>query len=164
MTCENLDNWLVISVWLFMSEAHSGVESRGSFCWCCRNSLFPSSTQLLRFSSPTMSATLGIIRAIMKLKPGQDDSHLFRREQQVVPARLRTWHNRRNAHMNRKCRLAPLPICFCDQEDQTGELILHRCPLLYAGRQHVWPTATPLTTKFFCRRRELECTTAFITR
>ncbi|KAK7093828.1 hypothetical protein V1264_007517 [Littorina saxatilis] len=77
--------------------------------------------------------------------------------------RLRTGHNRLNAHMNRKFKLAPSPTCACGQEDQTAEHILQRCPLLDKERKEVWPSPTPLQTKLYGSRQELEKTTTFIT-
>ena len=55
----------------------------------------------------------------------------------VVLVRLRTGHNRLNAHMNRRFKLAPSPTCSCGQEDQTVEPIAQRCPLIQVERQHV---------------------------
>ena len=54
--------------------------------------------------------------------------------------RLHTGHNRLNAHMFRKMKLAPSPTCNCGLEDQTAEKILQRCPLLQTARTSVWPT------------------------
>ncbi|KAK7106441.1 hypothetical protein V1264_017697 [Littorina saxatilis] len=67
------------------------------------------------------------------------------------------------AHMNRKFKLAPSPTCACGQEDQTAEHILQRCPLLDEERKEVWPSPTPLQTKLYGSRQELEKTTTFIT-
>ncbi|KAK7093093.1 hypothetical protein V1264_008743 [Littorina saxatilis] len=68
-----------------------------------------------------------------------------------------------SAHMNRKFKLAPSPTCACGQEDQTAEHILQRCPLLDEERKEVWPSPTPLQTKLYGSRQELEKTTTFIT-
>ncbi|KAK7110267.1 hypothetical protein V1264_014169 [Littorina saxatilis] len=51
----------------------------------------------------------------------------------------------------------------CGQEDQTAEHILQRCPLLDEERKEVWPSPTPLQTKLYGSRQELEKTTTFIT-
>ena len=51
--------------------------------------------------------------------------------------RLHTGHNRLNAHMFRKMKLAPSPTCDCSLEDQTAEYILQRCLLLQKARQNV---------------------------
>ena len=49
--------------------------------------------------------------------------------------RLRTSHNRLNAHMFKKMKLAPSPTCNCGLEDQKAERILQRCPLLQTARK-----------------------------
>ena len=90
------------------------------------------------------------IRAIIKSKTEQDNYHLLSREQQVVRVRLCTRQNRRNACMNHKFELAPSPTCCCGQEDNTAPHVLQRWPLLQVEQQHVWLTATPLTS-FFTR-------------
>ncbi|KAK7100610.1 hypothetical protein V1264_023530 [Littorina saxatilis] len=104
-----------------------------------------------------------IIKALMRPRTNRDDYHTMSREQQVNLIRLRTGHNRLNAHMNRKFKLAPSPTCACGQEDQTAEHILQRCPLLDEERKEVWPSPTPLHTKLYGSRQELEKTTTFIT-
>ena len=76
--------------------------------------------------------------------------------------RLRPGHNRLNAHMFRKMKLAPSPTCNCGLEDQTAEHTLQRCPLLQTARQNVQPTAVQLHTKLYGSKEELEKTTAFI--
>ena len=76
--------------------------------------------------------------------------------------RLRTGHDRFNAHMYRKIKLAPSPTCSCGLEDQTAEHTLQRCPLLQTARQNVWPTAVQLHTKLYGRKVELEKTATFI--
>ena len=68
---------------------------------------------------------------------------------------METGHNRLNAHMDPKFKLAPSPTCSCGQEDQTAEHILTVLSPLPC-RAILWPTATPLTTKHFGWRQELE--------
>ena len=72
--------------------------------------------------------------------------------------RLRTGHNRLNAHMFKKMKLAPSLICNCSLEDQTAEHLLQRCPLLQTARTNVWPTAVQLHTKLYGSKEELEKT------
>ena len=76
--------------------------------------------------------------------------------------RLHTGHNRLNAHMFRKMKLAPSPTCNCGLKDQTAEKILQRCPLLQTARTSVWPTAVQLHTKLYGIREELEKTLSYI--
>ena len=114
-------------------------------------------------NSVSYSEKRSIIKSLHRPRQERDDYHLLSREQQVILVRLRTGHNRLNAHMNRKFKLAPTPTCPCGQEDQTADHILQRCPLLQEERQEVWPTATPVRTKLYGRRQDLERTTTFIT-
>ena len=115
-------------------------------------------------NSVSLKEKRSIIRSLLRPRTEKDDYHLLSREQQVILVRLRTGHNRLNAHMNRKFKLAPSPTCPCGQEDQTADHILQRCPLLQEERQEMWPTATPLNTKLYGSRQELERTTSFIAR
>ncbi|KAK7092498.1 hypothetical protein V1264_008235 [Littorina saxatilis] len=114
-------------------------------------------------NSVSFSEQKTIIKALMRPRTNRDDYHTMSREQHVNLIRLRTGHNRLNAHMNRKFKLAPSPTCACGQEDQTAEHILQRCPLLDEERKEVWPSPTPLQTKLYGSRQELEKTTTFIT-
>ena len=96
----------------------------------------------------------------------RDDYHLLSWKQQVVLVRLRTGHNRLNSHMHRKLKLAPSPTCPCGQEEQTTEHVLQRCtlPLHKTTREDVWPVSTPLTTRLYGGKQELEKTMSFISR
>ena len=86
------------------------------------------------------------------------------REQQVVLMRLCTGHKRLNSHKHRKLKLASSPACLSGQEDQTTKHVLRRCPLLKNTREDVWPVSTPLATKLYGCKQELEKTTSFISR
>ena len=105
-----------------------------------------------------------LIRALTTPRPQRDDYHLLSRTQQVVLVRLRTGRNRPNSHMHCKLKLAPSLTYPCGQEDQTTEHFLQRCPLHKATREVVWPVSTPLTTKFYGCKQELEKTASFISR
>ena len=94
----------------------------------------------------------------------RDDYHLLSRKQQVVLVRLLTGHNRLNSHMHGILKLASSPNCPCGQEDHTTEHVLQRCHLHKATRENVWPVSTPLTTKLYGCKQELEKTTSFIPR
>ena len=103
-----------------------------------------------------------IIKSIFRRVPKKDDYHLLSREDQVIILRLRTGHNRLNAHMYRKLKLVPSPACSCHQGDQTAEHILQMCPTLHTLRENIWPDPTSLHTKLFGVRGELVRTTQFI--
>ena len=94
--------------------------------------------------------------------PKADDYHTLTRDEQVILLRLRTGHNRLNQHMCRKLKLAPSTACQCQQGDQTSEHILQTCPRLHTLRESIWPDATPLQTKLFGERGELERTAKFV--
>ena len=63
---------------------------------------------------------------------------------------------------SRKLKLAPSPTCLCGPKDQTTEYVLQRCPLHKATREDVWPVSTPLMTKLYGCKQELEKTASFI--
>ena len=81
---------------------------------------------------------------------------------EVVVMRLRMGHNRLNAHMFKKMKLAPSPIRNGGLEDQTAEHTLQMCPLLQTARTNVWPTAVQLHTKLYGSMEGLEKTATFI--
>ena len=81
---------------------------------------------------------------------------------QVVLVRLHTEHNRLSSRMHWKLQLASSLTCPCGQEDQTTEHVLQRCPLHKATRDDVWPVRTPLTTKLYGCKQELDKTASFI--
>ena len=103
-----------------------------------------------------------IIKSNFKKSHKADDYHILTREEQVIILRLRTGHNRLNSHMCRKLKLAPSTACNCQQGDQTAEHILQSCPKLHTLRESIWPNATPLHTKLYGDRLELEKTTRYI--
>ena len=103
-----------------------------------------------------------IIKSIFRKAPKKDDYHLLCREDQVIILRLRTGHNRLNAHMHRKLKLVPTPACSCQQGEQTAEHILMMCPTLHNLRETTWPDPTPLHTKLYGAREELDRTAEFI--
>ena len=117
-------------------------------------------------SMPTMSASVKrrLIRVLTMPRSQRNDYHLPSWKQQVVLVRLCTGHNRLNSHMHGKLKLSPSPTCPCGQEEQTTEHVLQRCPLLKATREDVWPVSTPLMTKLYSCKLELEKTTSFISR
>ena len=107
--------------------------------------------------------------------PGKDHPHqnsaetqtgegcLLDRPGQVVLARLRSGHNRLNAHMHRKLKIVPSPTCPCGEEDQTTEHILQRCNRHQPERIAQWLSGTPLHQKLYGGLEDLKKTTNFIT-
>ena len=101
-----------------------------------------------------------LIRALTMPRSQRDDDHQLSRKQKVMLVRLRTGHNRLNNHMHSKLKLAPSPTCPCDQEEQTTEHFLQICPLHKTTREDVWLVSTPLTTKLYGCKQELQKTTS----
>ena len=99
---------------------------------------------------------------IKKPKPSKDDFHLLDRAEQSILVRLRTGHNRLNAHMHRKLKLSPSPKCSRGIEDQTAEHILQRCPLFEQKRKDLWHEDIPMERKLYGNVEDLRRTTAFI--
>ena len=76
---------------------------------------------------------------------------------------LRSDHNRLNAHMHRKLKIVPSPMCPCGEEDQTTEHVLQICNRQQPERIAQWPSATPLHQKLYGGLEDLKKTTNFIT-
>ena len=72
-----------------------------------------------------------VIKTMMKRRPAKDDYHLLDRQEQVTIFRLRTGHNRLNAHMHSKFKLCPSPQCSCGMEQQTAEHIFRALDKLF---------------------------------
>ena len=103
-----------------------------------------------------------MIKTFMKPKPVKDDYHLLDRTEQSILVRLRTGHNRLNAHMHKKLKLSPSPECCCELEDQTAEHILQRCPLLEQKRKEVWHMDIPFERQLYGNVEDLRRTVSFI--
>ena len=109
--------------------------------------------------------------------PGKDHHHQKSAETQTwegcIPsswqarpvglARLRSGHNRLNAHMYRKLKIVPSPTCPCGEEDQTTEHVLQRCNRHQPERIAQWPSETPLHQKLYGGLEDLKKTSNFIT-
>ena len=67
------------------------------------------------------------VAIMMRPRQEKDAYHQLSRPEQVVIVRLRSGHNRLNAHMYRKYKLVPSPLCPCGEEEQNTEHILQRC-------------------------------------
>ena len=100
-------------------------------------------------NSVTFQEKKTLIRAALGQRTERDDFHFLDRWRQVVVMRLRTDHNRLNAHMFRKMKLTSSPTCNYGLEDQMAERILQICPLLQKARHNVWPTAVQQHTKLW---------------
>ena len=104
-----------------------------------------------------------IIKTTLKPRQEKDAYHLLDMLGQVVLARLRSGHNRLNAHMQRKLKIVPSPTRPCGDEDQTTEHVLQRCNRHQSERIAQWPSATPIQQKLLWGFEDLKKTTNFIT-
>ena len=102
------------------------------------------------------------IRGLTMPRSQRDDYHLLSREQQVVLVRLRTGHNRLNSHEHRKLKLASSPTFLCGQEDQTHSMFYKDAPFTNVQEKMCGLSASPLTTKLYGCKKELEKTTSSI--
>ena len=103
-----------------------------------------------------------IIKNMFRVKTIHDDYHKLDRAGQVILLRLRTGHNRLNAHMYKKMKLVPSSMCICNIEDQTTQHILQRCPNHTNIRNQLWPDNTTLQQKLYGPLEQLRKTVSFI--
>jgi len=113
-------------------------------------------------TSVSYSEKVAIIKTLMRPRQEKDAYHQLSRPEQVVIVRLRSGHNRLNAHMYRKYKLVPSPLCPCGEEEQNTEHILQRCKRHDQERKATWPSEIPLSRKLFGDRGDLMRTTQFI--
>ena len=91
-----------------------------------------------------------------------DPYYKLSREDQVVIFRLRTGHNRMNAHL-RRIHLTPTDLCLkCGNAPMTSEHILQDCDALIQQRKVHWPQETPINTKLFGTLSDLQRTAKFL--
>ena len=91
-----------------------------------------------------------------------DPYYKLSREDQVIIFRLRTGHNRMNAHL-RRIHLVPTDLCQrCGNAPMTTDHILQECDALIQQRKAFWPQETPVTTKLFGTLLDLQRTTQFL--
>ena len=88
-----------------------------------------------------------IVKTALKPRQEKDAYRLLDRPSHAVLARLRSGHNRFNAHMYRKLKFVPCPTCPCGEEDQTTEHVLQRCNRNQPELIEQWPSATSLLTR-----------------
>ena len=91
-----------------------------------------------------------------------DSLHKLNRTEQVILFRLRTGHNRLNAHMYNKFKVGESEMCPCNADIMTAEHILQHCRLHDARRRDTWPDPTLLRDKLYGNLEELRRTAAFV--
>ena len=88
--------------------------------------------------------------------------HKLNRPEQVILFRLRTGHNRLNAHMYNKFKVGESEMCACNADIMTAEHLLQHCRLYDAIRRDTWPDPTLLRDKLYGNLGELRRTAAFV--
>ena len=106
--------------------------------------------------------TTTITKAIMMPSQEKDAYHLISRPEQVIMVRLRTEHNRLNAHMHKQLNMVLWAACPYGEEDQTKEHILQTCKRHDQKRYAAWPTETTLNQKLHGDEENLRQTTKYI--
>ncbi|KAK7095978.1 hypothetical protein V1264_005326 [Littorina saxatilis] len=111
-----------------------------------------------------------VIKALSKKKWKQqhpnfnqsDCYYQLSKRDQVTRFRLRTGHNRLNAHMYSKFRIGESEMCSCNADIMNAEHLLQNCRLHDAPRQASWPEPVPLRVKLFGGLEDLQRTAAFV--
>ena len=91
-----------------------------------------------------------------------DSLHKLNRPKQVILFRLRTGHNRLNAHMYNKFKVGESEMCPCNADIMIAEHLLQHCRLYDAMRRDTWPEPTLLRDKLHGNLEELRRTAAFV--
>ena len=91
-----------------------------------------------------------------------DSLHRLNRTEQVILFRLRTGHNRLNAHMYNKFKDGESEMCPCNADIMTTEHLLQHCRLHDAMRRDMWPELMLLRDKLYGNLEELRRTAAFV--
>ena len=87
--------------------------------------------------------------------------HQLNRSEQVILFRLRTEHNRLNAHMYNKFKVAESEMHLCNADIMTVEHLLHHCQIQDSLRSGMWPEPTLVSDKLYGNLKELR-TAAFM--
>ena len=104
------------------------------------------------------------IRKSSSLTPYNQSDILLKlsRPERVTLFRLRTGHNRLNAHMYSKFKVGESETCLSKADIMTAEHLLQHCQLHDALRQDMWPETIPPRNKLYGNLEELGRTAAFV--
>ena len=91
-----------------------------------------------------------------------DSFHRLNRPEQVILFRMRTGHNKLNAHMYSKFKVGESEMCPCNADIKTAEHLLQHCQSHDALSRDMWPEPKPLRDKLYGSLEELKRTTAFV--
>jgi hypothetical protein len=120
-------------------------------------------TKKLTTEQPHIRKRSPSLKALTKPRQELDAYHSLNRPEQVMMVRLRSGHNRLNAHMNKKYRLVQSPVCPCaGEKDQTAEHVLQRCKRHDQERAATWTQETTLQQRLYGYVEELRRSTSFI--
>ena len=85
-----------------------------------------------------------------------DSFHRLNRPEQVILFRMRTGHNRCNAHMYSKFTVGESEKSPCNADIVTAEHLLQHCQLHGALRRDMWPEPKPLMDKLYGNLNQLK--------
>ena len=91
-----------------------------------------------------------------------DSLHRLNRPERVILFKLRTGHNRLNAHMYNRFKVGQSEMYPCNADILTTEHLQQHCRLHDALRRDMWPEPTLLRDKFYGNLEELRRTAAFL--
>ena len=91
-----------------------------------------------------------------------DSYYSLSRPEQVILFRLRTGHNRLNAHLYNMLKVGQTEMCPCSTAPQNTEHLLQECPRQAALRREVWPRPLPLKEKLYGNLGALQRTALFV--
>ena len=91
-----------------------------------------------------------------------DSLHKLNRPEQVIMFRLRTGHNRLNAHMYSKFKVGNSEMCPCNAHITTAGKLLQHWQLCDALGRDMWPEPKPLRDKLYDNLEELRRPVAFV--
>ena len=94
----------------------------------------------------------------------KDYSNKLEREEQVIIFRLRTGHNRMNAHMYSKLGIGTTDRCPCGNAAMDSKHLLQECTRHQEIREEIWPGSgeVPLEQKLHGDLEELQRTARFV--
>ena len=93
-----------------------------------------------------------------------DSLYKLNRTEQVIQFRLRTRHNRLNAHMYNKFKVGESEMCPCKADVMTAEHLLQHCRLHDAVRRDTWPEPTHLWDKLYGNLEEQQASPSSVRR
>ena len=91
-----------------------------------------------------------------------DSLHRLNIPEQITLFRVRTGHNRLNAHMYSKFKVGESDMCPCNVDIMSAEYLLQHCQLHDALKRDMSPEPKPLRDKVYGSLEEIKRTAAFV--